>query len=359
MGLFVGTAEDDVIVGTSRRDYIYGFTGNDVAWGNEGTDLLRGSAGNDQLDGGAGADGLGGDEGNDILYGGDGDWRDILIGYAGRDTLDGGAGFDTLDGGRNGDFLTGGEGADIFAYNAVYESNRFQPDIIQDFSVEQGDRIDLSSVFTGSGVDFVFIGEEAYTGLGQVRVKYTDDGKTLVKANTSDAPGSELVIQLEGHVELTEASFIFSNGNQFAQVRHDVVLGTDGDDFLPGGGGDDYIFGNLGNDEVRGGAGTDIVRGSDGNDIVVGGKGDDFLYGGNGRDTFIFNGAFGHDLLQDFGSGDVMQFGPDPTGAPRVFESLTITQQGTDTVIEDGFGNQVLLANFSAANLNGGDFIFA
>jgi Ca2+-binding RTX toxin-like protein len=359
MALFIGTPDDDSITGTNSKDYAYGFTGNDSIWGLRGSDNLRGSEGNDFIDGGLGADGLGGDDGNDNLYGGDDASRDILIGYTGNDTLNGGPGSDTLAGGLNADILIGDLGADYFVYDSASESTRFARDRIEDFSREQGDKIDLSSVFTGSGVDFVFIGEDTYTGLGQVRVKYTEDGHTLVKANTSAATGSELVIDLVGTIPLTADDFIFSNGNQFANVRHDVLTGGEGDDFLAGGGGDDYVFGDIGNDEVRGGAGIDIVRGGFGDDLVIGGKGDDFLYGGEERDTFVFNGAFGRDLVQDFHPEDTLQFGPSPTGEPRSMASLTITQQGSDVIINDGLGNQVVLGGYLASSLNAGDFIFA
>lgn len=45
---------------------------------------------------------------------------------------------------------------------------------------------------------------------------------------------------------------------------------------------------------------NDTLYGGGGNDTLDGGSGDDILTGGDGSDTFIFTGAFGHDILNDF-----------------------------------------------------------
>ena len=65
--------------------------------------------------------------------------------------------------------------------------------------------------------------------------------------------------------------------------RH--IVGTPGNDYLPGGGFDDVIYGMGGNDTLLGGAGDDRIYGGDGNDIITGGPGADQLYGGPGSDT--------------------------------------------------------------------------
>jgi Ca2+-binding RTX toxin-like protein len=65
-----------------------------------------------------------------------------------------------------------------------------------------------------------------------------------------------------------------------------ILIGTEGDDRLPGDAGDDSLYG-LG--------GSDLLRGQDGDDWLEGGDGDDNLYGGAGADTLT--GGAGIDIL--------------------------------------------------------------
>jgi Ca2+-binding RTX toxin-like protein/lipopolysaccharide export system protein LptC len=98
---------------------------NDTLTGTAGNNLMFGLAGDDKLDGGAGSDTLLGGSGNDTLLGGDGD--------------------DTLMGGTGNDALTGGKGADTF----VWKAGDVGKDVIKDFSVAEGDRIDLWNLLQG------------------------------------------------------------------------------------------------------------------------------------------------------------------------------------------------------------------
>jgi hypothetical protein len=98
---------------------------DDTLTGTAGNNLMFGLAGDDKLDGGAGDDTLLGGSGNDTLLGGDGD--------------------DTLMGGTGNDVLTGGKGADTF----VWKAGDVGKDVIKDFSVAEGDRIDLWNLLQG------------------------------------------------------------------------------------------------------------------------------------------------------------------------------------------------------------------
>ncbi|PMM65552.1 hypothetical protein BCT48_18990, partial [Vibrio sp. 10N.261.46.F12] len=80
---------------------------------------------------------------DDELSGGEG--NDILYGQGGDDTLDGGLGDDFLFGGESSDTLTGGEGADLFAW--LDGDLDGSADVIKDFDVNEGDKIDLSELF--------------------------------------------------------------------------------------------------------------------------------------------------------------------------------------------------------------------
>ncbi len=82
---------------------------------------------------------LQGTSGDDTLIDGNGDT--IVRGGRGKDTLKGNGGNDTLEGGAGVDQLYGGEGADMF----VFAGEDRSPDVIRDFSIAQGDRIDISA----------------------------------------------------------------------------------------------------------------------------------------------------------------------------------------------------------------------
>ena len=75
------------------------------------------------------------------LTGGTG--NDRLVGGAGDDTLVGGDGNDTLIGGGGSDILTGGDGMDSFVWLNIEDGVE---DTITDFSLSEGDQIDLREV---------------------------------------------------------------------------------------------------------------------------------------------------------------------------------------------------------------------
>ncbi|MEZ8100379.1 cadherin-like domain-containing protein, partial [Vibrio bivalvicida] len=84
---------------------------------------------------------LDGSGSNSTLKGGSGD--DLLVGGDGNDTLMGGEGNDTLEGGLGSDILVGGTGMDTFVWREIDDGSL---DTIKDFSVSEGDKIDLREV---------------------------------------------------------------------------------------------------------------------------------------------------------------------------------------------------------------------
>ncbi len=140
------TSADDVYVAQesdAENFIIRALSGNDTVHGASGTDQLYGSAGNDKLYGYGG---------NDKLYGGSGD-----------DLLKGNAGNDTLSGGKGSDILIGDGGSDMFRFisGTAFEGR----DVIRDFSLAQGDVINLmdmldiyaSDPFANQITDFIRI----------------------------------------------------------------------------------------------------------------------------------------------------------------------------------------------------------
>ena len=123
-------------------DYL---AGNDLSYGTTGNDTLSGGTGNDFIDGRAGNDLLFGNADNDVLMGGLG--NDVLVGGEGSDTLIGGQGNDLL----TGDGLGLAAGADVFKWVIGDQGSPGAPanDIVTDFSVTQGDTIDLRDLLIG------------------------------------------------------------------------------------------------------------------------------------------------------------------------------------------------------------------
>ncbi|MFS1865184.1 VWA domain-containing protein [Vibrio breoganii] len=76
-----------------------------------------------------------------------GDQDDILYGQGGNDILDGSGGNDLLFGGSGDDTMTGGTGADTFVWTQSDLSEDGSIDVIKDFSLVEGDRVDLRDLF--------------------------------------------------------------------------------------------------------------------------------------------------------------------------------------------------------------------
>ena len=232
-------------------------TGITLISGGGGIDTIIGSNGNDTIDGGVGSDVLGGGAGNDVFLvgltsgrdtingGADSDtvritadglslntaaWSNIeaidasgrtgvkilgsaaadtlnftgvtltgigsIEGGAGNDTITGSAGDDVIIGGIGTDTLAGGGGNDRFVFKAFTESRPSTlADHIADF--QTGDLIDLSGIDANANVagiqNFTFIGNAAFTGLGQLRLG-TDGGKVALFGNIS---GNNTVAEFE------------------------------------------------------------------------------------------------------------------------------------------------------------------
>ncbi len=189
---------NDTLSGGLGKDVLTAGNGNDTLSGGTGNDVLTAGSGNDTLDGGTGADTMTGGAGNDTFYvdnihdvinvpapGGapyhdlimstiainlaplvgspaytnienvtltgkgsvsiTGDAQDnTLTGNTGNNVIHGGAGNDTIDGGGGHDTLYGDLGADTFSFSSTKEFAT-----IKDFSIAQGDKIDITNVLTG------------------------------------------------------------------------------------------------------------------------------------------------------------------------------------------------------------------
>ncbi|MDZ5457144.1 M10 family metallopeptidase [Azohydromonas lata] len=238
-----GSAFNDKLTGTAGANLLQGGAGNDTLLGGAANDTLDGGAGNDALDGGADADtasyaaataavtvslltalaqntggagtdtltaieNLTGSAFNDRLTGTAG--ANLLQGGGGNDVLLGDAGIDTLAGGAGLDTLTGGAGADTFDFNALADSGATATtcDVISDFSLAQGDRIDLRDVDANASI----AGVQHFSGLVALSVAFSAPGQLhfdaaahLLTANTDTDRDAEFVLKLTGVSSLSAA----------------------------------------------------------------------------------------------------------------------------------------------------------
>ena len=107
--------------------------------------------------------------------------------------------------------------------------------------------------------------------------------------------------------------------------------------------------------------GIDSIFGSGFADTLSGGVGNDTLLGDAGNDTFLYNAAgLGIDTISDFaggaGVGDVIDV--DGVFADFAAVQAAASQVGANTEITIDASNKIILANFTAANLDANDFLF-
>jgi Ca2+-binding RTX toxin-like protein len=104
------------------------------------------------------------------------------------------------------------------------------------------------------------------------------------------------------------------------------------------------------------GDGNDTLTGNDADNQLVGMRGTDFYWGGDGDDLFIFYDGNGIDLIGDFTASDDV-IGLYGFGFTSMTD-LTLVQDGNDTVIDLGDGDQITLAMVDKLDLAADDFAF-
>ena len=197
-----GNILDNLLRGGGGADTITGGVGRDDLRGGGSGDLISGGLDDDTLAGGDGQDTLNGNEDDDLLLGNGG--NDLLAGDAGDDRLFGHSGNDTVIGGSGIDTMTGGAGNDVFVFTSTADSPVELPDIITDFRSGR-DVIDLAAVYSGT---LVFVGSNAFTGVGQVRFEAVQGG-ILVEVDTiSRGVGPEMQIFLQNASQVFASDFV-------------------------------------------------------------------------------------------------------------------------------------------------------
>ena len=118
------------------------------------------------------------------------------------------------------------------------------------------------------------------------------------------------------------------------------------------------ITGNALDNSIVGGSGNDVLDGAAGSDTLNGGKGNDTLRGGDGADVFIYENKTGKDVIDGYGTGDVISLGSGATikdaymkGKNAVIKigtgsitiknisntEVTLAQGGAETIFSNGF----------------------
>ncbi len=207
-----GGAGADIIDGGEKEDYAR-YTRSDAAvdidltrttqigGDAEGDELISienvtGSAFNDKISGDEFRNTLRGENGNDDLFGGG--HSDIL--YGGRDD-------DILNGGASSDDLYGQSGADTFLFDGATAFTGI--DKIRDFSLDDGDKIDISDVL---------IGYESATNAISDFVQITNSGDNSILSIDADGGGNNFIqiSTILGVTDLTNEDFLEATGTLIA-----------------------------------------------------------------------------------------------------------------------------------------------
>jgi Ca2+-binding RTX toxin-like protein len=329
----------------------------------------------------------------------------IMRGGAGADQLSGLDGDDTLDGGAEADQLFGGIGGDKASYLSATGG------VTADLGAPGnntgdalGDSYDAIEHLGGSNSADTLRGNGGFNTLegldGADRLEGQAGSDRLVGGAGGDI--------LDGGTSTDTADYIGSTAGIVIKLSQNTATGGDatgdtligienltGSDFadtLSGNASDNLLNGRLGNDVLVGGGGNDRLFGSSGQDVVNGGTGRDELSGGGDSDRFDFA------ALADSAVGPnrdaILDFTVDPAAGAGFIDRINVSsidaqaaaagnqafgfigasqfsaegqiraiQVGADTVVQfntagaDGAEMEVLLRNFTAANLEAADFI--
>ncbi len=188
-------------------------------------------------------------------------------------------------------------------------------------------------------------------GDGFDRILATEDNTSigLFARTVQFTAGTVEEISANGHAGVS----INVNGGGTVDFSETTLIGIEriiGTDRYNG----ENITGSAGDDIIDGMASNDTLLGGLGDDTIIGGDGRDSLTGGIGRDVFVYSDNWYHDTITDFVSGtDKLDF----TNTNFSYTDLTITQDGTDTLISDGT-NTIRVVSVSATELTESDFVF-
>ena len=186
------------------------------------------------------------------------------------------------------------------------------PDFLQSFQIEHkyGNLINQYAIDNGGAHIGVYStgGPGGIAGNGII-VPLTNADTHQTKAYFRDyRPDSQLIDPLTGAAIFTD--YTNADGTAVSGYNaHEVVSGTEYDDWIDAGDGDDTVYGGAGDDVLDGKAGADHIYGEAGDDTIYGGDIDDFLDGGDGSDTIYAGSAAGATDVVIGGAGNDHLYG--------------------------------------------------
>ena len=132
---------------------------------------------------------------------------------------------------------------------------------------------------------------------------------------------------------------------------------------LAGSGFNDTLTGDDSVNRIDGNFGNDIIQGLGGADQLIGDRGNDTITGGAGNDTFLYFNGDGADTITDFtagaGTDDLIRLFGLGTAFDTFAEVISASSDnGTDTTIDFGDGNSILLQGITVGDLHQDDFVF-
>ncbi|HEY9804417.1 MAG TPA: esterase-like activity of phytase family protein [Leptolyngbyaceae cyanobacterium] len=232
------------------------------------------------------------------------------------------------------------------------------------FTGDGADTVDASGddkIFTGKGDDTVFAGSNSSvsTGDGNDSILIGVNGPA---SNTTVDGGSgddEIIV-----VEAGGSNNLFGSAGadtlQVIEGSRQSIFGGSGNDTLESTGTNNRLYGGSGDDKLFSGV-NDSLFGGDGDDILFGGQGGgNRLSGGAGADQFwVANAALptSKNTITDFKAG-IDKIGLGAVGVTQ-FSGLTLTQQGSDTLVKVGAIELVSLLGVNASSLTANDFVFS
>ncbi|QDW47974.1 hypothetical protein FFI89_032165 [Bradyrhizobium sp. KBS0727] len=384
----LGTATGDASVGTDH------FTGVNAVMGSMFDDTLKGSGNNETFMGLAGNDFIDGRGGFDIAQYNN---MTYTTGPISVDLVDG---IVTGDASNGVDTLRSIEGIQGTNFADTFDATNFGTAGYLNTAVYNVGNFGTFNQFEGLG------GDDTTIGNGNTRLIYFNStGTVTINMTAGTADGNASV----GHDTFSGVNSVI--GSNLADV-YDATNFTGGaygpSNSFEGAGGNDTITGNgntqvtyftatagvtvnlqagtadgnasVGHDTITGGvngvlgsnfgdflygdAGANFLNGMNGDDLLDGRGGNgDFLYGGSGADTFVYATGYGATTIGDFSHGDgdkINLIGV--AGVYSLADVLAAAQPlngNTDTFIDFGKGDTLLLTGVSLSSLTAGDFQFA
>jgi len=270
---------------------------------------ILGGDGDDKIIGSAGGDLVVGGRGNDLAFLGAGNDRFVWNPGDGNDTIEGQAGFDTLQ--FNGANVA--ERIDISANGGRVRFTRDVANIVTDLNGVE--RVEFNAL---GGADNITVNDMTGTNLKQVSVDLGavggggDGAADVLTATGSAGDNTVTVTETAGVIAITGLTAQIIIANSEGANDSFIINALGGNDVIiasayAGVDGRMTVDAGVGNDVIVGSQGGDFLIGGDGNDKIAGQGGNDVAFLGDGNDTFIWKSGDGSDIVEGQTGTDTLQ----------------------------------------------------